>query len=308
MMRSLGLGLIVVMTSFGIARADIDIAKSDAAFEEGLKLKDAGKLDAACMKFKDALKFNPNAVGTMLNVAVCDEQTGHIASAYKRFKEARDRGREQNLGEQVKLAEQHIAQLEPDMPYLAIAFAETTDDTKLLVNDEDISVKDAGGIPVDPGQVSIVVSRPGRVPFETKVDISKKEHKAVAVPKLGLPVTVNKGRRRIGEIITIAGGASVVAGITLGIVARSKYNNQFSGSMPHCTKSTSGPPTCDAMGQPETDSARTIGNFGTGFGIGGVVIAGIGAYLWFFGPHDEKLAIGPDVDSQHAGIVAVGRW
>ncbi len=307
-MRSLGLGLIVVVLSFGVARADIDIAKSDAAFEEGLKLKDAGKLDAACTKFKEALKFNPNAVGTMLNVAVCDEQTGHIASAYKRFKEARDRGREQNLGEQVKLAEQHIAQLEPDMPYLAIAFAETTDDTKLVVNDEDVPVKDAGGIPVDPGLVTVVVTRPGHVAYEQKLTIEKKEHKAVAVPKLGLPVTVNKGRRRIGQILTIGGGAAIVTGITLGLVARSHYNDAFHK---YCTPAMAGQsmPTCDATGQPKIESALQLGDFGTGFGIGGAVLAGVGAYLWFFGPHEEgKVAFGPHYDGHEAGFYAVGSF
>lgn len=308
-MRSLGLGLIVVVSTFGVARADIDIAKSDAAFEEGLKLKDAGKLDQACAKFKEALSYNANAVGTMLNVAVCDEETGHIASAYKRFKEARDRGREQNLSEQVKLAEQHIAQLEPDMPYLAIAFAEVTDDTKLLVNDEDIPLKEAGGIPVDPGPVSIVVSRPNRVPFETKLVIEKKEHKAVAVPRLGLPVTVSNKKRLAGEVVTAIGGVAIGTGIIMGAIADSRYNAQFSGSMPACNKTTK---ICDQAGYKATSDALNLGDYGTIVGVAGVIVAGFGGYLWISGARSERhassVAIVPDFDAQHAGVVAVGRW
>ncbi len=308
-MRSSGLALIGVVLSFGIAHADIDISKSDAAFEEGLKLKDAGKLDKACDKFKEALSYNPNAVGTMLNVAVCDEQTGHIASAYKRFKEARDRGREQNLGEQVKLAEQHIATLEPDMPYLAIAFAETTDDTKLLVNDEDIPVKDAGGIPVDPGPVTVVVTRPGHVPYEAKLTIEKKEHKAVAVPRLGLPITVSNKKRVGGEVVTAIGGVAIGTGVVMGIIARSRYNDQFSGSSPHCSKSTK---ICDPIGYKATTDALNLGDYGTIVGIAGVIVAGFGGYLWLSGAHQEKhpsaVTVVPDLDAQHAGIVAVGHF
>jgi hypothetical protein len=154
-----------------------------------------------------------------------------------------------------------------------------------------------------------VVSRPGRVPYETKMTIAKREHKAIAVPNLALPVTVNKGRTRIGQILAFTGGGAVIAGGALGLVANSRYNAEFDGPMPHCTKNN-GHPTCDAIGQPATERARTIGNFGTGFVVGGAVIAGIGAYLWFFAPHDEKspVAIVPQFDAQQAGVVAVGRF
>ncbi len=305
-MRALGLGWTIVLLVSGVARADVDIAKSDAAFEEGLKLKDGGQLDKACAKFKEALGYNPNAVGTMLNVAVCDEETDHIASAYKLFKQARDHGREQNLSEQVKLAEQHITKLEPELPYVAIAFAEVTDDTKLVVNDEVVSIKDAGNWPVDPGAVTIVVSRPGRVPYETKATIEKKEHKAIAVPKLGLPVADPHARRKVGMAFTFVGGAAAIAGVVVGLYAMNKYNSQFPS---HCDKVTL---TCDDTGFQQTSSAATYGNVGTGVGLGGVALLAVGAYLWFFAPKDEKpppaVTIAPSFDNQGFGLTAVGRF
>jgi hypothetical protein len=305
-MRALGLGVFIVLLVSGVARADIDIAKSDAAFEEGLKLKDAGQLDKACVKFKEALQYNPNAVGTMLNVAVCDEQTNQIASAYRLFRDARDHGREQNLTEQVKLAEQHIAKLEPDMPYIAVAFAEVTDDTKLLVNNEVVAIKEAGNWPVDPGQVSVVVSRPGRVPYETKITIDKKDHKAIAVPKLGLPVADPHARRKVGMAFTFVGGAAAIAGVVVGLVAKSKYDGQFPA---HCMKPSL---TCDDTGFQATSSAVTYGNVGTGVGLGGVALLAVGAYLWFFAPKDEKpppaVTVAPHFDGQGFGVTAVGHF
>src|SRR6266550_531597 len=95
----LAVGLVVFAATS--ARADVDIPTADKTFDEGQKLK-------------ESLGYNPNAVGTMLNVALCEQQAGHIGTAMKLFSEARDRGKEQNLGEHVKLAEQHIAEIAAD--------------------------------------------------------------------------------------------------------------------------------------------------------------------------------------------------
>jgi hypothetical protein len=52
----------------------------------------------------------------------------------------------------------------------------------------------------------------------------------------------------------------------------------------------------------------TLGNVGTAVGIGGLTLAALGSYLWFFGPHDERLTFVPRLDPEHAGIVALGRF
>src|SRR5258706_12565050 len=163
-MRTGWTALALVGLAVATAHADVKIPEADAAFDEGQKLKDAGQLDAACKKFKESLGFNPNAVGTMLNVALCDQQAGHIGSALKLFTEARDRGKEQNLGEHVKLAEQHIAEIAADVPHLAIFVVDRTDDTKVTVNDDPIALGADGtaSVPVDPGLVTVLVTRPGR--------------------------------------------------------------------------------------------------------------------------------------------------
>jgi hypothetical protein len=301
----LAIGLVVF--AVGTARADVDIAKADAAFDEGQKLKDAGKLDEACAKFKESLTYNPNAVGTMLNVALCQQQAGHIGSALKLFSEARDRGKEQNLGEHVKLAEQHIAEIAADVPFLAVAVREPNADTKLVVNDEVVTLKPDGSasIPVDPGLVTVIVQQPGRVPFETKLDVKKGDHPVVAVEKLRLPVTINKGRRRIGEILTFGGAGLVAIGAGLVIKAKLGYDSDIHSS---ACKSMGGVYYCSDPQYSDSNNQLVWGNAGTGVIVGGVVVAGIGAYLWFFGPHEEKLAILPQLDPEHAGIVALGRF
>jgi tetratricopeptide (TPR) repeat protein len=290
------------------AHADVDIAKADAAFDAGQKLKDAGQLDQACAKFKESLGFNPNAVGTMLNVALCEQQAGHIGSALKLFTEARDRGEEQNLGEHVKLAKQHIAEIAADVPFLAVSIVQRTDDTRLVVNDEVVTIKPDGtaSTPIDPGLVTVIVSRPGRVPFEQKIDVKKGEHPVVRVERLKLPVTINNGRRRVGQILTYGGAGLAVAGLGLALWAQNDWHGYFDSGACHVDAGHRNVCNSDVLDKTQRD--YTLGTVGTGVIIGGVAVAGIGAYLWFFGPHDETLAFVPRLDPEQAGIVAIGRF
>ncbi|RPI08483.1 MAG: hypothetical protein EHM63_06195, partial [Actinobacteria bacterium] len=49
--------------------------KADALFAEGVKLRDSN-LELACAKFGASLQLNPQAIGVLLNVAMCDEKHG----------------------------------------------------------------------------------------------------------------------------------------------------------------------------------------------------------------------------------------
>src|SRR5678815_1809900 len=100
-MRSL-VAVTIVVASYGVAaaqKAEDDPTKADKLFEEGQKLKQEGKTTEACTKYEESLRFNHNAVGTLLNVALCAEEAGKVATALKYFTQARDLAREHNLAE-----------------------------------------------------------------------------------------------------------------------------------------------------------------------------------------------------------------
>ncbi len=78
------------------AAADDTMARADALFAEGVKLRDSN-LELACAKFGESLQLNPQAIGVLLNVAMCDERQGRIASAVRRYRETRERAREQSF-------------------------------------------------------------------------------------------------------------------------------------------------------------------------------------------------------------------
>jgi hypothetical protein len=285
------------------------IAIADQLFAEGKALLGSNLLQA-CGKFDESLRYNPAAIGTLLNVALCDEKLGRVASAVAKFSEARDRAVEQGLREHVRAAEEHIASLRPSVPHLTIVLAQPVPDTKVLIDDRVIAPDELAGVPVDPGERIIVVSAPDRLPYRTKLVISRAERRDVAIPVLAASVVVESSRRSIGQILTGGGAAAAVAGLSLGIYARGLYNDQFGHQAPGDGKCDD-TGQCEPAGQSKTQRARSFGNFGTVLGITGVAVASVGVYLWLTAPSEsagEHLTWLPQLGSDRLGIAAAGRF
>jgi hypothetical protein len=301
---------LVVLTLLATrAHADVDIKEADRLFAVGLSLRDTNR-EQSCKYFHDSLERNPNAIGTLMNVALCDELLGKIASAHKRFSEARDRAKEGNLPDYIEEAEAHIKKLKEDLPFVTITFVGARPEgTRVLIGDIVVTsaqLDDKKPVAVDPGELVIVVSAPGRLAYETRMMIGKKETKPIEVPELKKGVTVKgSSRKSIGIITTVAGGGLVITGQVLALVARSKYNKWKKA--PYCDAMN----ICEAEAQSQIEKAITLGNVGTVVSVAGVVAGGIGLYLWLSAPADpteKRLTFVPNVTSESAGITAVGSF
>jgi hypothetical protein len=312
-MRTLLLGCAILVIATGIVRAD-DVKGADEKFEEGKKLREAGKVKEACDAFSASLALNPNAIGTILNVARCAEESGKTGTAVRLFTDAKNRAGEQQLDPQQKAAEEHLAKLVDHVPHLAIAFAEPLpSDGKIAVDDRVIDAASAGDVIVDPTTVKIVVSAPGRVTFETTVTFDPKgdhEHKAISVPKLAYPVAVTNTRRTVGKIMAGTGGAIYASGVVIALIARSRWKT----ATKDCTNNVCDESTTTG-GHPFQDAhdAYALGNDATYISIVGLAIAGAGVALWFLSPSHEnkeerRTAIVPIVTPGEAGVAAIGRF
>jgi hypothetical protein len=291
------------------AFAETDIEQADKLFAEGLALRDTN-LQQSCDKFRQSFELNPQAIGTLMNVALCDERFGRIASAVAHFSEARDRAKEGNLPEYLAEAQKHIDALTPELPYVTIQFAEKAPGTRVLLGDRVVPDSELGGsIAVDPGELVVVVSAPGRVSYETKIVLGKREKKPIAVPALRKAVTVQKSSRRtIGLITAGTGAAAIATGVVLGLVARNKYRDAFDSG---CQEVPDGQDVCSAEAQGETESAITIGTTGTVIGVIGIAAVGVGAYLWWTAPserNERKVSVVPTLSPDAAGLTAIGRF
>jgi len=306
MMRGLAIAVVLVVAARPV-RADDNIAKADKLFDEGRALMKSD-LHAACEKFEESLKFNSQAIGTLMNVALCDEKLGRTASAVAKFAEARDRAKEGNMDVHLKAAEERLAELAPRVPHVKIVFAEPPlPDTNIVLGDKVIAMADIGDIPIDPGEHKLVVSAPKHLPYETKVRIAEAEHRDVTVPALQDAIRVGS-RRTVGKIVTITGGVFIASGIIIGVLANNRYEDQFDGAPPNCERATK---QCNPNGQTETERARTLGVVGTVVGGVGVAAAAVGLYLWIRSPkesRDKRVTLLPHINPGEAGVVAVGRF
>ncbi|MBA3459697.1 MAG: hypothetical protein H0T46_07035 [Deltaproteobacteria bacterium] len=302
--RVLGVALVLAQVAPQPALAD-DIAKADALFAEGRALMKTD-LHAACAKFEESLKWNSQAIGTLLNVALCDEKLGRVASAVAKFTEARDRAREGALDEHLQAAEERLAALKGRVPFITIKLAtEPLPGTRILIHDKVIALEALADLPIDPGEHPLVVSAPDHVPYQTTIKIAESERREVVVPALRKG-TVTSSRKTIGKIVTISGGVALVGGIVIGgVIARGRYNDAFDMYCDDDDKE------CDPDGLSGTKSARTLGTVGTVVGAIGLVGVGVGLYLWLRAP-DEGTSRGvsllPQLDPSAPGVVAVGRF
>lgn len=292
---------------------DPRIEKADQLFAEGKALLGSNLLQA-CAKFDESLRENPAAIGTLLNVALCDEKLGRVASAVAKFSEARDRAKEQGLPQHIRAAEEHLAALAPQVPHVTIKLTEQLPETKILIDDRIIALASLTDVAVDPGERVIVVSAPARLPYRAKLVVGAAEHREVVIPALARSVAITSSRRRIGQIVTVVGGGAIGTGIGLGIYARHLYLDQFGHMQPGDGLCDSNG-RCESQGQAGTQRARTLGNVGTVIGVAGGVAVGLGAYLWFRSPNStpsepsaKKLVVVPQVSGGGLGVVAAGRF
>ncbi len=304
MRRLLFASLLVVSAR---AYAD-DVKTADDKFSAASKLREEGKTEAACALFGESLALNPNAIGTILNVARCAEEANHVATAIRYFTDAESRAREQGLGPQLAAAQEHLAKLTPRASHLAIAFSEKlTPDSKLIVQDRVIDPMGADDVLVDAGSVKLAVSEPGRVSYTTTVTVAEGAHRAVAIPALGYPVTVHNTRRTVGKILVGAAGVTFATSVVVAAIGHSRWSD----ATKDCA-TIMDTPTCPKADYDRAQNGLTLGTVGTGLAIASGVIAIGGAALWLLSPNptltEHPVAIVPLLSPTEAGLAALTRF
>src|SRR5690349_10947186 len=83
-----------------------------ALFDQGRTLMGEGKVDEACVKLAESQRLDPGG-GTLLNLALCHEKQGKIATAWTEFREARATAKKDNRPDREAAADNEIAKLEP---------------------------------------------------------------------------------------------------------------------------------------------------------------------------------------------------
>lgn len=290
-----------------VARADATAEQRAAAqvlFDEGRKLMAAKRFSEACPKFEESQRIDPG-IGTLLNLAECQAQTGKTASAWANFLEAAYRAKAAGQAKREHTARAKAAALEPRLSKLTInapAGVQVRRDGVLVA-----ASMLGTSLPVDPGQHVITASAPGKKGWETRIVLKDNgDRVTVGVPALEAaappppPVVADKPpppvevkapppllpkapepppppppdrgapARRIGGIaLLLAGAGGLGAGTAFAVMAKGTYND----SLALCDKRS--PNKCTQPGVDLRDEARTRGDVATvAFIAGGAVAAG----------------------------------
>jgi hypothetical protein len=266
-------------------------ALAETLFFTARGMMEAGKYEAACEKLTESYRLDP-AAGTLLNLAVCHQKSGRIASSWGEYRQALADANKANRPDRAAIATAAIAELEPELPFLTINVPPAVKKLPgLVITRNGTPLQSAAwdtDLPVDPGKVEVVESATGYRPKTLYVTATNKQHGALTLQPLDLAPIARPvepfwtGRRSAGALVLGAGVAFAVVGGVFGTTAISQKKSSDT-SCPIFD----GQSRCNQNGVDDMSKARTDALVSDiGFGLAVIGLVG-GAFLFFGSHHDE---------------------
>jgi hypothetical protein len=208
----------------GSARAaQPDETRAEERFREGERLYEAKDFRGAALALQDSQRLDPQ-LGTLINLALCHEALGHVATAIQQFEIAATWAAARKQVEREQYARQHAADLSKHASVVHLSLPDNSRDYAIALDGEPIAPSRwAMPIFVDAGGHSVHVSAPGMQSIELPLVIALgpsdqtlaipalvPERKPLQVPAPPAPAPEEGGdtRRPLG---LVAGGVGVVA-------------------------------------------------------------------------------------------------
>lgn len=265
-----------------------------ALFEKGRALVEAGKGAEACPKFEESHRIFPTGAAS-LNLGLCYEALGRVASAVAAFEEALGRAIADRRDDRQRLSREKLAELRPRVPKIRILVPPNLPAASVLLLDGEAVPRSLWGdpIPVDPGRHRITLEVPGHAPRATEQPIAeaqvhtlrlslgdevRPQASASTSPPALVPFDLVRARaireradalRTGGYVSVYAGGVLLVTALSLGLpVLISPKTEPCSESA-----SSSGVP-CSSLSS-LYDGLRTASYVTLGLGLASLGVAGI---------------------------------
>jgi len=121
---AVGLSLIGIaaVSATRVAQAkpfDVEQSMAQVLFDEGRALLEKGEVAAACSRFDRSQQLDP-AGGTLLNLALCHEREGRLATAWIELHDALGIAMRDARADRATLAREHIDALGSRLPHVVI--------------------------------------------------------------------------------------------------------------------------------------------------------------------------------------------
>ncbi len=308
----------LALLAAGTSRAD-KLAEAEDLFRRAKGLIAANKWEEACPLLQESQRLDPGT-GTLLNLALCHEHVGKIASAWGEFRAVEQQSRVATppREDRVKTAKEHADKLEPRLSRVRILVPADARTPGLVVKIDGDEKREPtwGGVPVDPGTHDVETSAPGKRTRSQRVKVDDEGvtvnvavhplddlREATPPPAAGPDLekldeyAANRARRTTGFVVGGIGVATLAIGTVFGVLAIVANNDAKSCSP--CTIDSNAAKDSNAA----TDRALVFANIANVTVPLGVVGSAIGAYL--------VLTAGPTsvaVSPRPNGIDLRARW
>jgi hypothetical protein len=315
--KTLVLGaLAVCLSSSTLAMAQgsaTDRALAEVLFRDARELMDQGKLAEACPKFQESYRLDA-ALGTLLNLAVCHEKAGQLASAWARFGEAAVVARQKNDTERLAYAEEGSRRLEGRYATLRIGLTQVSSVPDVRISLDGRALGRASvdtPIPIDPGSHQVVVEAAGYEPWTHSFNVSTdatvvplevpalapKKTQPVAPPPASPPPSEPSDSGATQRLWGLGVGAAGIVGLGVaagfGVHAISKKNERDE----ICADGIC--PTQEGIDAHQSaDTSATVANVAA---IAGGALLATGVVLYFTAPSASRSQA-----SRHAVVFSVG--
>ncbi len=276
---------------------------AEALFDAGRDALKEGRLDEACSRFEASNQLDA-AVGTIFNLANCNEQRGRLAAALSQYREVAERLPEGDPRGPVAVERVHA--LEQRVPYLTLKLAHTAPaGTAVLLDGKDHPPQSFGvAVPVEMGEHRILVRAAGRADGAYRVVLAEAQRAEVVLEPgaltpgvAGAPPAAPASAPGSAAVDTaspaptplvgyVVGGIGVAAlgtSLVTGILASSKESTVNDACR---TRPGGGGRYCTEEGLAAADSGRTLATVSdVTLGLG---LVGVGFGVWWIFFHAEQ--------------------
>jgi hypothetical protein len=275
-----------------------DPAAAEELFRQGRAAAQKKDFLEACEKFRESNRLDA-ALGTLLNIADCEEKIGRLATSWTLFQEVAQRLPVDD--ERRAIALQRGQALEARVPRLSVHLAPTTQ-PDVVVRRDGVVLGSASlntWLPVDPGEHVVVVTAPGTESASFVARVGEGERSELDV-RVGPPVyepydpeasTPNHQPKEHTAAFMFAtlGAIGLIGGISGGIMVLKSKSTVDQNCTDH---------VCNQKGYDAAQAGKTYAAVTTGGLIIGAI--GLGGATYFF------LSAPSPSEKSHSGAYTLG--
>ncbi|WP_437964657.1 tetratricopeptide repeat protein [Sorangium sp. So ce260] len=274
---------------------------AEVLFRQGRDLFKLGQYPEACGKFEESQRLEPKP-GTLLNLAVCHEKVGKLATAWAELSSVEEVARREGRKDREGFARAQREALEQRLARLEIRMASPPASLHLTLDGEPLNGAALNApFPIDPGRHRVAAAAPGKKAWSTEVEVPP-ERAAIVVtipaledaqpaargpagappgalaPRAARPAPEPKPRAGSAGTVLMAAGFSVGAvGLVVGVVAGALTLSRSGALAEACPDDL-----CPPSRRGELSTANTLANVsnagfaalavGAGVGVAGLLM------------------------------------